>query len=72
MKKVLIPEQNQADLEKLDPEVRNGLEFIPVSTVEQVLSKVLLIPKKKKSIPNGISQSRGLTHIEVPVVSAPQ
>ncbi len=72
MKKVLIPEQNQADLEKLDPEVRNGLEFIPVSTVEQVLSKVLLIPKKKKSIPNGISQSRGLTHTEVPVVSAPQ
>ena len=41
MKTVLIPEENRADLDKINDSVKNALEFIPVSTLDEVLSLAL-------------------------------
>ena len=39
---VIIPEDNQKDLEDIDQTVRQGLHFIPVSHVNEVLKEVLV------------------------------
>ena len=41
MKTVLIPEENRADLEKVNESVKNAIEFIPVSDLDEVLSIAL-------------------------------
>ncbi len=41
MKTVLIPEENKADLDKVDDTIRNAIEFIPVSSLDEVLSVAL-------------------------------
>ena len=38
---VLIPQDNVRDLEDIDPTVRAGLRFVPVSTVDQVFEAAL-------------------------------
>lgn len=48
MKTVLIPEGNKADLEKVNETVKNAIEFIPVSNLDEVLSFALLNNKKNK------------------------
>ncbi len=48
MKTVLIPVGNKADLEKVNETVRNVIEFIPVSNLDEVLSVALLDSGKKK------------------------
>lgn len=45
MKTVLIPEENRPDLDKVNDTVKNAVEFIPVSTLDEVLS-VALAPKR--------------------------
>ncbi len=45
MKTVLIPEDNRADLDKVNESVKKAVEFIPVSTLDEVLS-VALEPAK--------------------------
>ncbi len=47
MKTVLIPEENKADLDKVNDTVKNAIEFIPVSTLDEVLSIALEEPKKQ-------------------------
>lgn len=39
--KVLIPQENQPDIEEMDKEITQGLEIIPVSTMEEVLKQAL-------------------------------
>ena len=39
--KVLIPHENQPDIEEMDKEITQGLEIIPVSTMEEVLKQAL-------------------------------
>ncbi len=41
MKTVLIPEANKADLDKVNDIVKNSIEFIPVSNLDEVLSIAL-------------------------------
>ena len=41
---VIIPKDNETDLEKIDQTVRNALHFIPVSHVDQVLDAALEHP----------------------------
>ncbi len=48
MKTVLIPEQNKADLEKVNDTVKNAIEFIPVSSLDEVLSIALEEKKAEK------------------------
>lgn len=46
MKTVIIPEKNKPDLEEVDDEVKENLEFVFAKTIEDVLS-VALIPEEK-------------------------
>ncbi|MEF2879152.1 MAG: endopeptidase La [Blautia sp.] len=39
--KVLIPQENRPDIEEMDKEITQGLEIIPVSTMEEVLKQAL-------------------------------
>ncbi len=45
MKTVIIPEDNMPDLEKVNDTVKNHLEFIPVTTLDEVLEIALERPK---------------------------
>ncbi len=49
MKTVLIPEGNKADLDKVNDTVKNAIEFIPVSNLDDVLS-ISLVNKGKKRV----------------------
>jgi ATP-dependent Lon protease len=42
IKKVLIPEENVKDLAEIPASVKNGLEIVPVSRMEEVLSNALV------------------------------
>ncbi|MBF19913.1 MAG: endopeptidase La [Hirschia sp.] len=44
IKTVLIPQENEKDLEDIPNNVKQGLEIIPVSTVDQVLARALIRP----------------------------
>lgn len=48
IKTVYIPKDNVADLEKVEPTVRKGIEFIPVAHADEVLKGVLGINEKKR------------------------
>lgn len=39
---VLVPEENQKDLQDIDGEIKSGLNIIPVSTMEEVLEHALV------------------------------
>lgn len=46
MKTVIIPEKNKPDLEEVDDEVKDNIEFVFAKTIEDVLS-VALLPEEK-------------------------
>ena len=46
--RVFIPEENVFDLKDVAPEVRERIEIIPVTSVEDVLRRTGVIRKKKK------------------------
>ena len=48
IKTFVLPAQNQSDLAELPPEVRNGMRFVPVETLEEAL-KVALPPPTDSS-----------------------
>lgn len=43
---VIIPKDNERDLTELDPEIRDGLTFYPVTMVDEVISLAAMPPKK--------------------------
>lgn len=45
VKTVLIPADNLPNLEDVDPVVRRELEFIPVKTADEVLTRALVRPE---------------------------
>ena len=61
---VIIPKDNEPDLENIDQTVRKALRFIPVSHVDQVLANALESP------PLAITAESG-GEIPVPVTEAP-
>jgi ATP-dependent Lon protease len=44
IKTVLIPEENEKDIAELPDNVKNGLNIVPVSTIDQVLARALVRP----------------------------
>ncbi|MGA2795736.1 MAG: S16 family serine protease, partial [Roseiarcus sp.] len=42
IKKVLIPEENAKDLAEIPDSVKNGLEIVPVSRMDEVLKHALV------------------------------
>ena len=67
---VIIPKDNEKDLEKIDQTVRNALTFIPVSHVDQVLAEALEQPplaapaKADDAIPGGMAGTDTRTPIQ--------
>ena len=49
MKTVLIPAENEPDLEKVNETIKNAIEFIPVSNLDEVLSIALESKKSDKT-----------------------
>jgi len=47
LKTIILPRQNMIDLEKLPPEVRNSMKFIPVDTIDEVFANALQKGSKK-------------------------
>jgi ATP-dependent Lon protease len=41
IKRVILPDRNKADLEEVPQEVRDELEFVPVSRLDEVLAAAL-------------------------------
>jgi len=53
IKRVILPERNVADLDEVPQEVRDELEFVPVSKMDDVLRAALEHPEKLKLAPMG-------------------
>jgi ATP-dependent Lon protease len=47
LKKVIIPKMNLTDVEDLPREIKQGIKFIPVDTIDEVLSNALESPRKQ-------------------------
>ena len=50
IKRVILPERTMADLEEVPQEVRDELEFIPVTRMDEVLANALVAPDSLKLI----------------------
>ncbi len=50
MKTVIIPEENKADLQKINDTVKKAIEFIPVANLDEVLELALCEAPKKKTV----------------------
>ncbi len=46
IKRIILPERNTADLDEIPEEVRETLEFVPVSKMDAVLANALLEPNR--------------------------
>jgi ATP-dependent Lon protease len=56
LKTVLIPKENERDLPEIPDNVKKGLEIVPVSTVDEVLSRALVKPLVPVEWPNDLDQ----------------
>ncbi len=43
---VILPKENEKDLDEIDPLVREKLRFVPVETVDAVFAEALVLPEK--------------------------
>ena len=43
---VILPKENERDLDEIDPLVREKLRFVPVETVDAVFAEALVLPEK--------------------------
>lgn len=68
MKTVLIPQDNVSDLEEVDAVVKDALEIIPVTHMDEVLARALVslpsAPKAERA-PKSASMTKGSTAIPV-------
>ena len=49
VKTVFIPKDNIADLEDVDSRVKENVEFVPVSNVDEIITKALKADKTEKA-----------------------
>ena len=45
IKTVILPKDNEKDLQEIDPTVAAGLRFVPVDTIDAVLAEALEYPE---------------------------
>ena len=62
---VIIPKENEPDLEEIDQTVRNALTFIPVEHADQVLANALEHPPLALPAEEGVL-SAGLPRTDLP------
>jgi ATP-dependent Lon protease len=58
IKHVLLPKENEADLDDLPEEVRSALQFTAVSTLEEVLAIALLASPEPDLVPTRVEESQ--------------
>lgn len=63
---VIIPRDNQRDLEEIDPVVREALRFVPAETVDTVLAEALLRTEVVDSREGTKSETEGIVTAFVP------
>jgi ATP-dependent Lon protease len=51
IKKVILPKENEMDLEDVPEDARNELMFVPVETIEEVLREALDIDLSRPVVP---------------------
>lgn len=65
IKTVLIPNQNEKDLEEIPQNVKEGLKIIPVSSAEEVLKYALVKPLKPLPLEEVLSVDNNFTHSRI-------
>ena len=65
IKTVLIPTQNEKDLEEIPQNVKEGLKIIPVSSAEEVLKYALVKPLKPLPLEEVLSVDNNFTHSRI-------
>ena len=69
---VLIPAENQKDLEELDPTARENLTLIPCRSIEEVLAQALLpLPRPAEALPGTDTVAASLYVSDEPIPDAP-
>ena len=63
---VIIPRDNQRDLEEIDPVVREALRFVPAETVDTVLAEALLRTEIMDNREETKSETEGIVTAFVP------
>ena len=63
---VIIPRDNQRDLEEIDPVVREALRFVPAETVDTVLAEALLRTEVMDNREESKSETEGIVTAFVP------
>ncbi|MDA9969837.1 endopeptidase La [Gammaproteobacteria bacterium] len=64
IKRVIIPEENAADIREIPSQITHALEIIPVRWVDEVISQALISepkPLKKKRASKNISKNKNIT-----------
>jgi ATP-dependent Lon protease len=62
IKKVILPKENERDLEDVPEDARNELKFIPVETIEEVLREALDIDLPRPVVPSYSGNSYAPVH----------
>ncbi len=68
VKTVFIPKDNVADLDEVDEVVKQNIEFIPVSYVDEIISKALVDKSSEKQTENWVMENNLLnskSHVRV-------
>ena len=63
IKRVIIPEENAADIREIPSQITHALEIIPVRWVDEVISQALISepkPSKKKRVSKNISKNKNI------------
>ncbi|MDA9690758.1 endopeptidase La, partial [Pseudomonadota bacterium] len=63
IKRVIIPEENAADIREIPSQITQALEIIPVRWVDEVISQALISepkPPKKKRVSKNISKNKNI------------
>ena len=71
VKTVFIPKANIPDLDEVDPVIRENIEFVPVSYVEEIISRALL-PKEGESVTDEPPIYRDLSAANKPTAAVRQ
>lgn len=64
IKEIIIPQYNKRDLDELEEEVKKGVTFHSVATIDEVLSLAFPNDAKRKFVPLHSSQEPSHTHSE--------
>ena len=62
IRRIILPYQNEADIEDIPEDVRNKLEFIPVSKISEVLNNALETEVSEKPLTDFLPQATDGQH----------